>query len=105
MPSTNISRPMKTVIIICTPFGLENNIPDIKGEIVKYIGVRLIKDNPSNAPLIELNSQLDEIDKLQISKITSDILETAALFFIEAQDDKFGDSGNYCTLQPKFLDI
>ena len=96
---------MKTVIIICTPFGLESNIPDIKGEIVKYIGVRLIKDNPSNAPLIELNSQLDEIDKLQISKITSDILETAALFFIETEDDKFGDSGNYCTLQPKSLDI
>ena len=92
---------MKTMILISTPFGLENNIPEIKKRIVEYVGSRLIKDNPDNAPLLELNSTIDVVDKEAISKISDEVLETAALIVIEANDDQYGKTnGNMCILQP-----
>lgn len=92
---------MKTMIIITTPFGLENNIPEIKKHIVEYVGSRLIKDNPDNIPLIELNSYLDKVDKEAISKISDEVLETAVLIVIETDDDQYGKTnGNMCLLQP-----
>ena len=92
---------MKTMILISTPFGLENNIPEIKKRIVEYVGSRLIKDNPDNAPLIELNSTIDVVDKEAISKISDEVLETAALIVIETNDDQYGKTnGNMCIVQP-----
>lgn len=92
---------MKTMILISTPFGLENNIPEIKKRIVEYVGSRLIKDNPDNAPLIELNSTIDVVDKEAISKISDEVLETAVLIVIETNDDQYGKTnGNMCILQP-----
>ena len=92
---------MKTMILITTPFGLENNIPEIKKRIVEYVGSRLIKDNPDNAPLIELNSTIDVVDKEAISKISDEVLETAVLIVIETNDDQYGKTnGNMCLLQP-----
>jgi hypothetical protein len=92
---------MKTMILITTPFGLENNIPEIKKRIVEYVGSRLIKDNPDNAPLIELNSIIDKTDKEMVSKLTDEVLETAALIVVETDDDPFGKtSGNMCVVQP-----
>lgn len=92
---------MKTMILISTPFGLENNIPEIKKRIVEYVGSRLIKDNPDNAPLIELNSIIDKTDKEMVSKLTDDVLDTAVLIIIETDDDQFGrTSGNMCVVQP-----
>ena len=92
---------MKTMIIITTPFGLENNIPEIKKRIVEYVGSRLIKDNPDNAPLLELNSTIDVVDKEAISKISDEVLETAVLIVIETNDDQYGKTnGNMCILQP-----
>lgn len=92
---------MKTMILINTPFGLENNIPEIKKRIAEYVGVRLIKDNPDNAPLIELNSIIDKTDKEMISKLSEDVLDTAALIVIETDDDQFGrTNGNMCVVQP-----
>ena len=92
---------MKTMILITTPFGLENNIPEIKKRIVEYVGSRLIKDNPDNAPLLELNSTIDAVDKEAISKISDEVLETAVLIVIETNDDQYGKTnGNMCILQP-----
>ena len=92
---------MKTMILISTPFGLENNIPEIKKRIVEYVGSRLIKDNPDNAPLLELNSTIDVVDKEAISKISDEVLETAVLIVIETNDDQYGKTnGNMCILQP-----
>lgn len=92
---------MKTMILITTPFGLENNIPEIKKRIVEYVGSRLIKDNPDNAPLIELNSTIDVVDKEAISKIADEVLDTAVLIVIETNDDQYGKTnGNMCVLQP-----
>lgn len=92
---------MKTMILITTPFGLENNIPEIKKCIVEYVGSRLIKDNPDNAPLIELNSTIDVVDKEAISKIADDVLDTAVLIVIETNDDQYGKTnGNMCIVQP-----
>ena len=92
---------MKTMILITTPFGLENNIPEIKKRIVEYGGSRLIKDNPDNAPLIELNSTIDVVDKEAISKISDEVLETAVLIVIETNDDQYGrTNGNIYVLQP-----
>ena len=92
---------MKTMILITTPFGLENNIPEIKKRIVEYVGSRLIKDNPDNAPLLELNSTIDVVDKEAISKISDEVLETAVLIVIETNDDQYGKTnGNICILQP-----
>lgn len=92
---------MKTMILITTPFGLENNIPEIKKRIVEYVGSRLIKDNPDNAPLIELNSTIDVVDKAAISQISNEVLETAVLIVIETNDDQYGkENGNMCVLQP-----
>ena len=89
---------MKTMILITTPFGLENNIPEIKKRIVEYVGSRLIKDNPDNAPLLELNSTIDIVDKEAISK---EVLDTAVLIVIETNDDQYGKTnGNMCILQP-----
>ena len=94
---------MKTMILISTPLGLENNIPEIKNRIVEYVGARLIKDNPDNAPLIELNSVLDRVDKEAIAKFTENILETAVLMVIETEDEQFGKAcGNMCLVQPIF---
>ena len=92
---------MKTMILISTPFGLENNIPEIKKRIVEYVGSRLIKDNPDNAPLIELNSTIDVVDKEAISKIADEVLDTAVLIVIETNDDQYGKTnGNMCIVQP-----
>ena len=92
---------MKSMILITTPFGLENNIPEIKKRIVEYVGSRLIKDNPDNAPLIELNSTIDVVDKAAISQISNEVLETAVLIVIETNDDQYGkENGNMCVLQP-----
>ena len=92
---------MKTMILISTPFGLENNIPEIKKRIVEYVGSRLIKDNPDNAPLLELNSTIDVVDKEAISKISDEVLETAVLIVIETNDDQYGKTnGNMCIVQP-----
>ena len=92
---------MKTMILITTPFGLENNIPEIKKRIVEYVGSRLIKDNPDNAPLLELNSTIDVVDKEAISKISNEVLDTAVLIVIETNDDQYGKTnGNMCILQP-----
>ena len=92
---------MKTMILISTPFGLENNIPEIKKRIVEYVGSRLIKDNPDNAPLLELNSTIDVVDKEAISKISDEVLETAVLIVIETNDDQYGKTNeNMCILQP-----
>ena len=92
---------MKTMILITTPFGLENNIPEIKKRIVEYVGSRLIKDNPDNAPLLELNSTIDIVDKEAISKISDEVLDTAVLIVIETNDDQYGKTnGNMCVLQP-----
>lgn len=92
---------MKTMILITTPFGLENNIPEIKKRIVEYVGSRLIKDNPDGVPFIELNSYLDKLDKEAISKISIEVLETAVLIVIETDDDQYGrTNGNICVLQP-----
>lgn len=92
---------MKTMILITTPFGLENNIPEIKKRIVEYVGSRLIKDNPDGVPFIELNSYLDKLDKEAISKISIEVLETAVLIVIETDDDQYGrTNGNMCVLQP-----
>ena len=92
---------MKTMILITTPFGLENNIPEIKKHIVEYVGSRLIKDNPDNAPLLELNSTIDIVDKEAISRISNEVLDTAVLIVIETNDDQYGKTnGNMCVLQP-----
>jgi hypothetical protein len=92
---------MKTMLLFSTPFGLENNIPEIKKRVVEYVGSRLIKENPDNAPLIELNTAVDSLDKEKIAAIAGDVLETAAVFVIEADDEKFGRTGgNMCILQP-----
>jgi len=92
---------MKTMILITTPFGLENNIPEIKKRIVEYVGSRLIKDNPDNIPLIELNTIVDKADKDMISRLSEEVLETAALVVVETDDDQFGrTSGNMCVVQP-----
>ena len=92
---------MKTMILITTPFGLENNIPEIKKRIVEYVGSRLIKDNPDNAPLLELNSTIDIVDKEAISKLSEEVLDTAVLIVIETNDDQYGKTnGNMCILQP-----
>ena len=92
---------MKTMILIFTPFGLENNIPEIKKRIVEYVGSRLIKDNPDNAPLLELNSTIDVVDKERISKLSEEVLDTAVLIVIETNDDQYGKTnGNMCILQP-----
>ena len=92
---------MKTMILITTPFGLENNIPEIKKRIVEYVGSRLIKDNPDNAPLLELNSTIDIVDNEAISRISNEVLDTAVLIVIETNDDQYGKTnGNMCVLQP-----
>ena len=92
---------MKTMILITTPFGLENNIPEIKKRIVEYVGSRLIRDDPDNAPLLELNSTIDVVDKEAISKISDEVLDTAVLIVIETNDDQYGKTnGNMCILQP-----
>ena len=92
---------MKTMILISTPYGLENNIPEIKKRIVEYVGSRLIKDNSDGVPLIELNSTIDVVDKEAISKISDEVLETAVLIVIETNDDQYGKTnGNMCILQP-----
>ena len=92
---------MKTMLLFSTPFGVENNIPEIKKRVVEYVGSRLIKENLDNAPLIELNTVIDSFDKEKIAAIASDILDTAAVFIIEADDEKFGRTGgNMCILQP-----
>lgn len=92
---------MKTMLVFNTPLGLENNIPEIKKRVVEYLGSRLIKDNPEIAPMVELNTTIDTVDKEQIASIVNDILDTAAVFVIEAEDDVFEKmGGNICVLQP-----
>ena len=95
---------MKTVVIILTPLGLENNIPSIKEEIVKYVGNRLIKDDAPDAPLLELNDFISKEDKERICEISKNILNDSGILYIESEDDRFGDSTSMCVLQPKFFE-
>lgn len=91
---------MKTTILISTTLGNEAYISDIKGEITKYLGVRMIEENPSSAPLVKVNTVLEDKDKKAISEIADQVFESAAIFMIES-DEEFGKVGNMCTLIPK----
>ena len=99
------SRKMKTVILICTQFEQEKCIPTIKKEIAKYVGERLIQDNPTDAPILTLNGLLEDADKAKISEITSNINDSAAVFMIECEDEFGNAKGNLCTLVPKIDDF
>lgn len=93
---------MVTVILICTPLGVESNIPQIKEEIIKYIGVRMVKENPIEKPNITLNEYLSQFDQMEVSKIVSNVLDTAGIFFIESEDEAWLDgNSNYRVLNPK----
>ena len=92
---------MKTVILACTQFGQENCIPNIKKDIAKYVGERLIQDNPTEAPVMTINGVLEEADKRKISEIATEINDSAAIFMIECDDDFGNSNGNLCTLMPK----
>lgn len=91
---------MVTVIVILTPMGLESNIPEIKETLVKYLGIRLVKENPSNKPLIQIIGSLPDSDKLEISRIVKSMLETAAIFCIESENEKWMEQDNFVTLNP-----
>ena len=92
---------MVTVIMVLTPIGLESNISEIKEALVKYLGIRLVKDNPSNKPLIHIIGSLPDSDKLEISRIVKAMLETAAIFYIEAENEKWMEQDtNFITLNP-----
>lgn len=91
---------MVTVIFILTPMGLESNIPEIKEALVKYLGIRLVKDNPSNRPLIQIVGSLPDSDKLEISRIVKSMLETAVIFYVESENEKWMEQDNFVTLNP-----
>lgn len=91
---------MKTIILISIKLGNDGYIPQIKEEIVKYLGSRMIAENPSDAPLVQVNQYLDATDKKAISEITRDTFESAAIFMIETEDNNFGNDGNMCVLKP-----
>ena len=91
---------MKTIVMIFTPFGLENNIPEIKSRIATYLGSRLIKENEENLPMMVLNDYLDPVDKKQIGEIAESVLDKSALILIETNDESFGENGNVLVVNP-----
>ena len=91
---------MKTIILISITIGNDGYIPQIKEEIVKFLGTRMISENPSDAPLIQVNQYLDAGDKKTISEIAKEKFESSAVFIIETDDNTFGDEGNMCILKP-----
>lgn len=91
---------MVTLIVILTPMRLESNIPEIKETLVKYLGIRLVKENPSNKPLIQIIGALPDSDKLEISRIIKAMLETAAIFYVESENEKWMEQDNFVTLNP-----
>ena len=91
---------MKTIVMIFTPFGLENNIPEIKSRIATYLGSRLIKENEENLPMMVLNDYLDPVDKKRVAEIAESVLDKSALILIETNDESFGKDGNLLVVNP-----
>lgn len=93
---------MKTMILISITVGNDDYIPQIKDEIIKYMGTRQLIDNRDNAPLLTFKTEIGLGDKSSIGTIVKSIFESAAIFFIELDDnDTFGESSNWATLIPQ----
>lgn len=74
---------MKTIVLITTPIGEEKEIPNIKQELIKYIGLRSITDSKLNLPYIVVNTVLGVAEKQDIIKISQKLLESSHIWFIE----------------------
>lgn len=74
---------MKVYLIFLIPSQEIENLQTIKGEIVKYLGVRMISDIAENLPILGLNSELTTEDETKICNIVESISKTGTIIITD----------------------
>lgn len=85
---------METVVLILQKLDVKVNIQKIRENIHRYVGDRMIREEPAETPGLILKGTLEEEDKKAISKINED----CGFIFIEYDEDSKPD-GDYLTFR------
>lgn len=85
---------METVVLILPKLNVKVNVQKIKENVHKYVGDRMIKEEPAEMPGLILSGQLEEEDKKAISKINED----CGFIFVEYDEGNEPD-GDYLTVE------
>lgn len=85
---------METAVLILPKLDVKVNVQKIKENIHKYVGDRMIKEEPADMPGLVLSSQLEEEDKKAISKINED----CGFIFVE-YDEGNEPTDDYLTVE------
>lgn len=66
-------------------------LPDIKEQIIKYLGVRMISDNGGDLPILGLNSEITTEDETKLCNIIESLSKTG-IMIITDKIDNFGSN-------------
>ena len=85
---------METIVLILPNLNAKVNVQKIKENIHKYVGDRMIKEEPAEMPGLILKGQLEEEDKKAINEISED----CGFIFVEYDKGNEPD-GDYLTVE------
>lgn len=85
---------METIVLILPRLNIKVNVQKIKENIHKYVGDRMVKEEPAEMPGLVLKGQLEEEDKKAINEISED----CGFIFVEYDEDNEPD-GDYLTVE------
>lgn len=78
----------KTLIMVVAPITIQVASLDlIKEQISKYLGERMIEDNPQDYPTIKLNCLLSPEDIKTIVNIVGTTEDRCTILFLESEND------------------
>ena len=82
---------MKTAIFILVPVSQSVTVTEIKEQIVKYLGSRMIEHNPDDIPALATNCPLDQEDKAAIVNCVTSKDDRSCVIFLETDKELNND--------------
>jgi len=82
---------MKTAIFILVPISQSTTVTEIKEQIVKYLGSRMIEHNPDDIPALAINCSLDPEDKNAIVSSVTSRDDRSCVIFLETDKELNSD--------------
>ena len=89
---------MKTLIVILIPISKSEKIVEIKNQIVKYLGSRMVEQNLDDIAELIVNQTLDNNDKTTIANAVANYDDRGCVMFLETEKDTIPDN-LYCTFK------
>lgn len=81
---------MKEIILMfVSDYSCQQNIPDLKDKVIKYLGSRMIEDECEGSPVLKLTQELDASDVGNIcTMISSSPGSSTSCFYIKANEEE-----------------